>query len=172
MRPLTISGLRPIQRLAGGEQKSSSRGAFTRQSPNGTSIRCAGEPARILDEHWCMSPYYTGRDDYYKRPTYPLKAVNITLKDYTNGPLENWTTGALHFNGLNQYAVLTNEEISRTVTYSVSYTPPQWVTVTRPKAMSPGQRCEVKLMLQGGEGRNEALCRSELEQEGRWLWRG
>ena len=65
-----------------------------------------GDPTRILDEHWCMSPYYTGRDDYYKFPTYPLKGVNITLKDYQDGPLENWTTGALHFNGRDQYAVL------------------------------------------------------------------
>ena len=67
-----------------------------------------GDPARILDEHWCMSPYYTGRDDYYKFPTYPLKGVNVTLKDYENGPLENWTTGALRFNGRDQYAVLAN----------------------------------------------------------------
>ncbi len=74
-----------------------------------------GYPTRILDEHWCMSPYYTGRDDYYKFPTYPLKAVNITLKDYENGPLENWTTGALRFNGRDQYAVLGNEEINRPV---------------------------------------------------------
>jgi hypothetical protein len=76
-----------------------------------------GDPTRILDEHWCMSPYYTGRDDYYKLPTYPLKGVNITLQDYQNGPLENWTTGALHFNGDNQYAVLKNEDICRSVTF-------------------------------------------------------
>jgi hypothetical protein len=75
-----------------------------------------GDPTRILDEHWCMSPYYTGRDDYYKLPTYPLRGVNITLKDYQNGPLENWTTGALHFNGRDQYATLANEDIDRTVT--------------------------------------------------------
>jgi hypothetical protein len=75
-----------------------------------------GDPTRILDEHWCMSPYYTGRDDYYKLPTYPLKGVNITLKNYQNGPLENWITGALHFNGDNQYAVLKNEDICRSVT--------------------------------------------------------
>jgi len=75
-----------------------------------------GDPTRILDEHWCMSPYYTGRDNYYKLPTYPLKGVNVTLKDYQNGPLENWTTGALHFNGRDQYAVLANEDINRTVT--------------------------------------------------------
>jgi len=74
------------------------------------------DPARILDEHWCMSPYYTGRDDYYKFPTYPLKGVNITLKDYQDGPLENWTSGALHFNGDDQYAILKNEDICRSVT--------------------------------------------------------
>jgi hypothetical protein len=77
-----------------------------------------GDPTHILDEHWCMSPYYTGRDNYYRLPTYPLKGVNITLKDYQNGPLENWTTGALHFNGSDQYAVLSNEDINRTVTIS------------------------------------------------------
>jgi hypothetical protein len=75
-----------------------------------------GDPARILDEHWCMSPYYTLRDDYYKFPTYPLKGINITRNDYQDGPLENWTTGALHFNGVNQFAVLTNEDICRSVT--------------------------------------------------------
>ena len=75
-----------------------------------------GDPTRILDEHWCMADYYTGRDDYYKFPTYPLKAVNVTLADYQSGPLENWTTGALHLNGHDQYAVLPNEDINRPVT--------------------------------------------------------
>jgi hypothetical protein len=75
-----------------------------------------GDPTCIMDEHWCMAPYYTGRDNYYTFPTYPLKGVNVTLKDYQNGPLENWTTGALHFNGRDQYAVLSNQDINRTVT--------------------------------------------------------
>ncbi len=75
-----------------------------------------GDPARILDEHWCMSPYYTTRDNYYRFPTYPLHGVHISLKDYEHGPLENWTTGALHFNGEDQYAVLKNEDMERSVT--------------------------------------------------------
>ncbi len=74
-----------------------------------------GDPTRIVDEHWCMAPYYTQRDDYYKFPTYPLKGVNVGLKDYQNGPLENWTMGALRFNGRDQYAVLANGDINRTV---------------------------------------------------------
>ena len=79
-----------------------------------------GDPTRLLDEHWCMSPYYTGRDDYHKFPTYPLKGVNITLQDYQDGPLENWTTGALHLNGSNQCALLRNEAICRPVTYNLN----------------------------------------------------
>jgi hypothetical protein len=78
-----------------------------------------GDPTRILDEHWCMSPYYTRRDDYYKLPTYPLKAVNVTLKDYQESPLENWTTGALHLSGKDQYAVLKKEDISRPVAIDI-----------------------------------------------------
>ena len=46
-----------------------------------------GDPTRILDEHWCMAPYFTVRDDYYKFPTYPLTGVNVALEDYQNGPL-------------------------------------------------------------------------------------
>ncbi len=75
-----------------------------------------GDPTRIMDEHWCMSPYYTVRDEYYRFPMYPLKGINIRLEHYQNGPLENWTTGALSFNGRDQYAVLTNKDITRTVT--------------------------------------------------------
>ena len=75
-----------------------------------------GDPTRIMDEHWCMSPSYTRRDDYYKLPMYPLTGVNVTLKDYGDGPLENWTAGALHFKGRDQYAVLSSDDIDRTVT--------------------------------------------------------
>ncbi len=99
-----------------------------------------GDPTRILDEHWCMSPYYTVRDDYYKWPTYPLKGVNIAMKDYENGPLENWTTGALRFNGRDQYAVLANEDINRTVSRHVSYDAPQWLTATSRPPCSRAKR--------------------------------
>ena len=75
-----------------------------------------GDPQRIIDEHWCMSPYYTRRDDYHKHPAYALRGVNITLPDYRNGPLENWTLGALQFNGRDQYAILSHAKIQRSVT--------------------------------------------------------
>ena len=113
MRPLTTSGPPPTRRPAGGVRESSCPWSLYETVGEWNFYPIPGDPTRILDEHWCMSPYYTGRDDYYKLPTYPLRGVNITLKDYQNGPLENWTTGALHFNGSDQYAVLTNEDICR-----------------------------------------------------------
>ena len=94
------------------------------------------DPTLILDEHWCMSPYYTSRDDYYKFPTYPLKGVHITLGDYQNGPLENWAMGALHFNGRDQYAILANADINRAVTMKGSAGSPQH-TLTGADLSSP-----------------------------------
>jgi len=78
-----------------------------------------GDPTRILDEHWCMSPYYTRRDDYYKLLTYPLMGIDITLRDYQDGPLENWTSGALRLSGNKQYAVLRNEDMCRSVAIDI-----------------------------------------------------
>jgi hypothetical protein len=52
---------------------------------------------QIIDEHWYAKDFLTSRDDYYLRPTYPLTAVNVDPQDYIDGPLENFTTGALRF---------------------------------------------------------------------------
>jgi len=50
---------------------------------------------RIIDEHWYAKDYLTDRDAYHERPTYPLTAVNVDREDYVDGPLENFTAGAL-----------------------------------------------------------------------------
>ena len=46
------------------------------------------DPTRLIDEHWYMADYYVSRDDYYRRPMYPLKAVNVSASDYTAIPQE------------------------------------------------------------------------------------
>jgi hypothetical protein len=50
---------------------------------------------QIIDEHWYAKDFLTDRDDYYLRPTYPLTVVNVDPEDYIDGPLENFTAGAL-----------------------------------------------------------------------------
>jgi hypothetical protein len=77
------------------------------------------DPTNIIDNHWNMPPYTGGRDLYYALPTYPLKGVGIAAADYVAGPLEDWTNGALNFNGKDQYAVLAAAELAKPVTYEV-----------------------------------------------------
>lgn len=79
------------------------------------------DPARILDEHWYMAPYYYGRDDYHTKPMFDLAGVNIGRGNYVAGPLEDWTNGALQLNGRDQYAVCRDAALSQKLTYTVKY---------------------------------------------------
>lgn len=57
------------------------------------------DPARINDEHWYMLGYYAGRSEYKDTPRYPLTGVGVAAADYIDGPLEDWTQGALRLSG-------------------------------------------------------------------------
>ncbi len=70
------------------------------------------DPTVVIDEHWYMTPYHVDRFQYRNKPTYNLKAVNVTAEDYTQGPLEDWTDSALSFNGQDQYAFISHEEMT------------------------------------------------------------
>lgn len=77
-------------------------------------------PGRILDEHWTMTPYHLERDDYYTRPTAPLRTVNVRAEDFVEGPLEDWIRGALRLNGRDQYAVVPQAELAGPFRYEIS----------------------------------------------------
>ena len=77
------------------------------------------DPTVLLDDHWYMTPYLVGRDDYFKAPTYPLKGVNVKSEDFIASPLENWTAGALKFNGKDQFAALAHADLQKPYTYSI-----------------------------------------------------
>jgi hypothetical protein len=67
------------------------------------------EPAHLIDEHWYMTDYHVSRDEYFERPMYPLKGVNIRQEDYVPGPLEDWIKGALSFSpAKKQFATISN----------------------------------------------------------------
>ena len=107
------------------------------------------DPAVVIDEHWYMTPYYVGREDYYTRPTYPLKGVKIGADDYVTGPLEDWTAGAVRLSGKDQYFVLRHAEMAKPFELAVKGKPAAggWVTATLPEAVAPGQKFDVKLVL-------------------------
>jgi hypothetical protein len=53
------------------------------------------DPDSVIDEHWYMTPYYAGREDYWKTPRNHLHGTGLAITDYIAGPLEDWTNGAL-----------------------------------------------------------------------------
>jgi hypothetical protein len=110
-----------------------------------------GDPSRVMDEHWFMTPYHVRRENYAERPMYPLQAVNVSAEDYTDGPLEDWTNGALALNGRDQYAVLTDAKLDEPFGQEVTYRAPNWGTMTVPAAIAPGQRCQISVKLEGVE---------------------
>ena len=72
------------------------------------------DPTHLIDEHWYMTDYHVSRDEYYQRPMYPLKGVNVTQEDYVQGPLEDWIPGALSFSpARKQYATVSNAEMMK-----------------------------------------------------------
>ncbi|HEX5268922.1 MAG TPA: hypothetical protein VFW33_00480, partial [Gemmataceae bacterium] len=76
------------------------------------------DPTDLIDEHWYMTDYFVTRDDYYRRPTYPLKGVHVTREDYVQGPLEDWIRGALSLSpARKQYATLSHAELMKPFTF-------------------------------------------------------
>ena len=79
------------------------------------------DPSIILDENWYMTPYYVDRTEYYRKPRFDLKVVNVGKDDYKEGPLEDWTKGTLRFNGINRYAVCADTALSKSFDYTVRF---------------------------------------------------
>ena len=107
------------------------------------------DPTRVLDEHWYLTPYHVGREGYLTRPMYPLTAVNVDADDYTAGPLEDWTKGALELNGRDQYLMLTDEKVDEPFRMESRVKLPEggWAKVTLPERAIPGEPFEVKVEL-------------------------
>ncbi len=67
----------------------------------------------LLDDHFYPASYAGDRIAYVQSLLFPLKATNITEKDYIQGQLEDWTFGALTLNGTDQFATLTQAEMTK-----------------------------------------------------------
>ena len=79
------------------------------------------DPTQLIDEHWYMTPYDYVRDTYYRNPRFPLTCVNMSKESFIDGPLEDWTRGACSFNGTNQYAFCSNEQLNQSLTIPIRF---------------------------------------------------
>ncbi len=106
------------------------------------------DPSVVIDEHWYMTPYHVAREEYYTRPTYPLRGVNVGAADYVNGPLEDWTQGALALDGEGQYLVLEDATLDEPFRLEAGKKPEgAWAEVTLPSHAVPGEPFDVEVTL-------------------------
>ncbi len=70
------------------------------------------QPDLIVDEHWFMTEAYDKRDNYHETPRYHLVRSG---GEFIDGPLENWTTGALALDG-NSHLKVTQETLAEPYT--------------------------------------------------------
>ncbi|MFO8012230.1 MAG: LamG-like jellyroll fold domain-containing protein, partial [Phycisphaerae bacterium] len=59
----------------------------------------AAAPGRVIDYHWYMSEAHFYRMLYEQVPTFDLLADGTGLDDFVPSPSEDWTDGALRFDG-------------------------------------------------------------------------
>ncbi len=116
------------------------------------------DPTVAIDDHWYLTPAYGQRQDYYKVPTFPLKGPGLTAGDYVAGPLEDWTpAGALKLNGTDHYLTLElggpkkDPAEEEKVVETEEHSPEDWITVTAPKKIVPGEPFQAVVKLKGIE---------------------
>ncbi len=131
------------------------------------------DPSLILDEHWYLKDFMVKRDNYHHAQTYELQGHNISLSNFTQGPLENWTHGALKLNGKDQYLVLPNIKPATPINFEIRETyPANWLIVSAPVAAIPGRLLEFTIRLRNppnGEQLSVDLTWMKAAAFGGWI---
>jgi len=64
------------------------------------------DPGVVVGENFYMTDEYIARTMYHEVPWNDLQTNNVTLESYAAGPLENWTQGALTFDGKGTFCIM------------------------------------------------------------------
>jgi hypothetical protein len=78
-------------------------------------------PEEVMGENFYMTEEYLERHMYDLVPRNSLKAPGATLEDYVEGDLEDWTKGAMRFNGKDRYCVLPDKDLK--ASYDIPFLP-------------------------------------------------
>lgn len=120
-----------------------------------------GDPATVLDEHWCMSPAVSERETYRLLPRNDLKGKNISAESYSVGPLEDWCLSALDFSA-DRGTVLTlppkkkaapsaqassAQASSGANSAPAVHCPADWLEITAPQSLAPDCESTVTVRL-------------------------
>lgn len=89
-----------------------------------------GNPEIVLGENFYMADYWYERHMYDLVPRYNLKAPGATREHFVEGPLEDWSTGAMVFDGKARFCILPDDELKKD--FTVHYT-------VKEESMAPGE---------------------------------
>jgi hypothetical protein len=84
----------------------------------------------IMAENFYMTDEYKSRNTYYKVPNNNLKAHGVGPKSFIKGQLEDWTEGALNFDGKQTYCSLNDSAASSKVCTNVDMTTNNFIIET------------------------------------------
>jgi concanavalin A-like lectin/glucanase superfamily protein len=101
--------------------------------------RDPSDPKRVTGENFYMSDEYMQRRTYYEIPRNDLDVPGGTLDDYISGPLEDWTPGAMKFDGKSRYCVLPDNRIKSGYTLT-EHIEPGGKDLIKGKWTYPGER--------------------------------
>lgn len=76
----------------------------------------------VKGENFYFTSEFTNRETYNNFPKNHLKAFGLTAESYVKGQLEDFTEGALIFDGKQTYCSLKNDETSKTICNNVDMT--------------------------------------------------
>jgi hypothetical protein len=70
------------------------------------------DPGVIMADNFFMSNDYRNRNTYYLVPKNNLRTHGVALESFEKGLLEDWTEGALKFDGMQTYCELEHDTVS------------------------------------------------------------
>ncbi len=85
-------------------------------------IKHPADPSVIMGENFYMTSEFTNRESYQNVPKNNLTVHNVTDTSFIKGTLEDWTTGALQFDGQTIWCSVTDADTRSTVCNNVDMT--------------------------------------------------
>ena len=80
------------------------------------------DPSIIMGDNFYMTSEFSDRNTYQDVPKNDLTVHNVTDTSFVKGALEDWTTGALWFNGESTWCSVSDAEVRSTICNNVDMT--------------------------------------------------
>ncbi len=124
------------------------------------------DATKILGENWFMTDEYVSRGMYRFIPRNDLTAQNVSAGDYVKGRLENWTEGALTFNGKDQFCILKDADVKSSYSYKQRNTEHTYPGSKRQTVDMDSNNFLIEIYFSGAPGRTAGTLVLKMAEAG------